>query len=79
MIAPGRPPTDRRQSTDHWTVRFCMWVNIATIFVPSAKSRSEPIAVFVPTPRKIKSGVVIAPAPTPLYDMHVPTMNPTRT
>jgi hypothetical protein len=34
----------------------------------------------VPTPSsKTRSGVVKAPAPTPLYAMHVPTMNPTRT
>src|SRR5580698_1163249 len=79
IIAPGTPPMERRHNTDHCTVRFCMCVSIATIFVPSAKSRSEPIAVSVPTPRKISSGVVIAPAPTPLYDMQTPTMKPTRT
>ena len=55
-----------------------MCVNIATIFVPSAKSKSEPIAVSVRTPRKIKRGVVMAPAPTPLYAIQVPTMKPTR-
>jgi hypothetical protein len=47
--------------------------------VPNAKSRSEPIAFEVVTPRKISSGVVMAPAPTPLYAVQAPTTNPTTT